>query len=192
MKNRIHTLALGTTIMGVLAISVVGCGKASDGIGAPPPAISVGTEIDDSVITSSVKAALLADPDIKAFDFKVETRKGDVLLSGFVDSQAQLDRATVAAHGVTGVKNVQNNVTLKGAPATVGNKLDDSVITTQVKAALLGDEAVRSFDISVVTRKDEVQLSGYVNNQAQMDRAIQVTRGVEGVRKVSNHMVIKQ
>lgn len=192
MKNRICTLALGTTLLGVLAISVVGCGKMPDGAGAPPPAISVGTEIDDSVITSSVKAALIGDPDIKAFDFKVETRKGDVLLSGFVDSQAQLDRATVAARSVTGVKNVQNNVTLKGAPATVGNKLDDSVTTTRVKTALLGDEAVKSSDISVVTLKNEVQLSGFVNNQSQMDRAIQITRGVEGVRKVTNEMEIKK
>ncbi len=192
MKNRIHTLALGTTLVGVLAISLVGCGKTSDSAGAPPPATSVGTDIDDSVITSSVKAALIADPDIKAFDFKVETRKGEVLLSGFVDSQAQLDRATVAARTVTGVKNVQNNVTLKGAPTTAGNKLDDSVITTRVKAALLGDESVKSSDISVVTQKEEVQLSGFVNNQVQMDRAIQIAREVEGVRKVTNEMVIKK
>lgn len=191
MKNPIHTFALGTLLVGIVAVSIVGCGKASDGLGASPPATSVGTELDDSVITSSVKAALIGDPDIKSFDFKVETRKGDVLLSGFVDNQAQLDRATTAARGVAGVKSVQSNVTLKGAPTTVGNKLDDSVVTTRVKAALLGEESVRSSDISVVTQKGEVQLSGFVNNQIQMDRAMEIAGAIEGVRKVTNKMVIK-
>lgn len=191
MKNRIHILALGTTLVGVLAISIVGCGKTADGIGAPPPAISAGTELDDSVITSSVKATLIGDPGVKSFDFKVETRKGEVLLSGFVDNQAQLDRAIAAASGVAGVKSVKSNVALKDSPATAGNKLDDSVMTTRVKAALLGDESIKSSDISVVTRKDEVQLSGFVNNQMQMERAIQVAGGIQGVRKVTNKMVIK-
>jgi hyperosmotically inducible periplasmic protein len=192
MKTRIQTLALSTALSGLLAISVVGCGKTSDGVGAPPPATSVGTDIDDSVITSSVKTALIADPDIKSFDFKVETRKGEVMLSGFVDNQAQLDRATAAASAVSGVKGVQNNVTLKGTPATAGNTLDDSVITGRVKAALLGDKSVKSFDISVATQKDAVQLSGFVNNQGQMDRAVEIARGVDGVRKVINEMSIKK
>jgi hyperosmotically inducible protein len=191
MKKNICTATLGITLAGVVAMSVVGCGKTSDGIGAAPPAVSVGTELDDSVITSSVKAALIADPHIKSFDFKVETRKGEVLLSGFVDNQEQLDQATAAVRGVAGVKGIQNNVALKGAPTTVGGKLDDSVITTQVKAALLGDAAVKSSDISVATQKDEVQLSGFVNNQMQMDRAIEIARAIEGVRKVTNKMVIK-
>lgn len=192
MKNRIPTLVLTTTFVGVVAISIVGCGKTSDGIGAPPPTLSVGTELDDGVITSTVKAALIADPDIKGFDFKVETRKGEVLLSGFVDSQAQTDRAAAVTRAIAGVKGVQNNVTLKGTSGTAGNALDDSVITTRVKAALLGDEAVKSSDVSVVTQKNEVQLSGFVNNQAQMDRAIQIASGVDGVRKVTNEMVIKK
>lgn len=191
MKNCIQKFTLGVTLVGVVAISVVGCGKASDGIGASPPTTSMGTELDDSVITSKVKTALIADPYIKSFDFKVETRKGEVLLSGFVDNQAQLNRATTAASGVEGVKNVQNNVALKGSPTTAGNKLDASVITTQVRAALLADESVKSSDISVVTQKDEVQLSGFVNNQIQMDRAIEIARAIEGVRKVTNKMVIK-
>lgn len=193
MKTRIHTLAMRTALVGALAISVVGCGQKSDGIGAAPPTTTVGTEVDDSVITSSVKTALIADPDIKSFDFKVETRKGEVLLSGFVDNQAQLSRAEAATRAVSGVKSVQNNVTLKGSvPATVGNKIDDSVMTTRVRAALMSDEFIKSSDISVVTRKGEVQLSGFVNNQAQQDRAIDMTRSVEGVSNVINEMVIKK
>ena len=192
MKPRIENFVLTTALAGILAISVVGCGKAVDSVGMPLASTTVGTDIDDSVVTSSVKSVLLADSSIKSFDFKVETRKGEVLLSGFVDNQAQLDRAMAATRAVPGVKAIQNNVILKGMATTVGNKVDDGIITSKVKAALLGDAKVKSFDIAVVTRKDEVLLSGFVDNQAQMDRAMEVAGGIQGVRLVSNQMSIKK
>jgi hyperosmotically inducible periplasmic protein len=196
LKNRINTVVLGTTLASVLALLAVGCSKTTDGMQTPTAgtttSTTIGTDIDDSVITSGVKTALMGDPDIKSFDFKVETRKGEVLLSGFVDSQMQLDRAKAVTFGVSGVKSIQNNVTLKGAPTTVGNTVDDSIITGKVKTALLADAQVKSLDISVVTRKDEVQLSGYVDNQAQITRAMDVARGVEGVRRVNNEMSVKK
>ena len=196
MKNRLETLALNTTLATVLAVSIVACGKPVDSMGVPTAAASaattVGTVIDDSVVTSSVKAVLLADPDVKSFDLKVETRKGEVMLSGFVDNQAQIDRAVAATRAVSGVKNVQNNVILKGEPTTVGNKVDDGITTGKVKAALLADPNVKSFDIAVVTRKDEVLLSGFVDNKVQMERAIEIARAVPGVRQVNNEMAIKK
>jgi hyperosmotically inducible protein len=158
----------------------------------PPPSTTVGTEIDDTVVTTRVKSALLADPDVKAFDFKVETRKGEVQLSGFVENQTQIDRAITITRGVTGVKTVDNKVTLKGVATTAGEQVDDGVITAKVKAALLADASIKSLDIAVVTRKGEVQLSGFVNNQSQIDRAIEVARGTENVRNVGNEMSIKK
>ena len=192
MKLRPGLLVLNTTLAGLLAIFVAGCNKAPETTGAPPATTTVGTEIDDSVITTSVKSALLADPDIKSIDFKVETRKGEVQLSGFAESQAQIDRATAVAKGVAGVKNVMNNVAVKGSPTTVGNTIDDSVVTTRVKSALLAESSIKSRDIAIVTRKGEVQLSGFVDDQKQIDRAIEITRGVEGVSSVSNEMSIKK
>lgn len=192
MKPRPGLLVLNTTLAGLLAFSVAACNKAPETTGAPPATTTVGTEIDDSVITTSVKSALLADPDIKSIDFKVETRKGEVQLSGFADSQTQIDRATAVAKGVAGVKNVINNVAVKGSPTTVGNTIDDSVVTTRVKSALLADSSIKSRDIAIVTRKGEVQLSGFVDDQKQIDRAIEITRGVEGVSSVSNEMSIKK
>jgi len=152
----------------------------------------VGTEIDDSVVTARVKSALLADPDVKSYGFKVDTRKGEVQLSGFVDNQAQIDRAIVVARAVQGVKNVDNKVSLKGADTTVGNKVDDGIVTASVKAALLADASVKSLDIAVVTRKGEVQLSGFVDNPGQVDHAIEVAHGIAGVRSVSNQMSVKK
>lgn len=193
MENRLGIWLLGAVIAGLLALG--GCGKAPEpAVASAPsaPTTTVGTEIDDSVVTTAVKSAFLADADVKSFDLKVETRKGEVQLSGFVDSQAQVDRAIVVARAVSGVKSIDNKLELKGAATTVGNKIDDSVVTTRVKSALLTDAAVKSFDIAVQTRKGEVQLSGFVDNQGQIDRAIEVARGAEGVSAVSNNMSIKK
>src|SRR6185503_5357063 len=94
---------------------------------------TVGTEIDDTVVTTKVKSALLGDADIKSFDLKVETRKGAVQLSGFVDNQAQIDRAIATTQAVEGVKSIENGITLKDGKATVGNTVDDGIITAKVK-----------------------------------------------------------
>ena len=188
MNIRFYPLVLG------MALLVTGCNRQE----AVPPNTSaaqpttVGMEIDDTVVTTKVKSALLGDQDIKGFDIKVETRKGIVLLSGFVDNQARADRAISVARAVEGVKGVENNMTIKDGKVTVGNKVDDSIVTTRVKSALLSDPGVKSVDIAVVTRKGEVQLSGFVDNQAQIDRAIDVTRAVEGVQGVVNEMSIKK
>lgn len=193
----IQNKLLVLTISFVGALSLVSCGK-SEQKGAKPEGpkpeakTSVGTDIDDSTITTKVKSALLADADVKSSDIKVETRKGEVQLSGFVDSQNQMDRAVTIAKGVAGVKNVDNKMSLKTTSTTMGDKIDDGVITTKVKAALLGDSTVKSSDIGVVTRDGEVQLSGFVDNQSQIDRATEVAKGVEGVKKVINEMSVKK
>ena len=158
----------------------------------PPAGTTVGTEIDDSVVTARVRSALLADPDIKSFEIKVETRKGQVQLSGFVDTQARIDNAIALTRKVEGVKGVENGMRLKDGKATVGNTVDDSIVTAKVKAALLADPAIKSFDIAIVTRKGEVQLSGYVDNQTQINRAIDIARAVEGVQSINNEMSIKK
>jgi hyperosmotically inducible protein len=192
MNNPLGLRILTTTIAGVMTISIAACSKPVDATGAPAPSITVGTEIDDSVVTTRVKSALIGDADIKSFDIKVETRKGEVMLSGFVDNQTQSDRAMTLTRSVEGVKTIDNKVILKAGTTTVGNKLDDSVVTTKVKTALIADTSIKSLDIMVVTRKGEVQLSGFVNNQGQIDRAVEVAKGVEGVTKVGNDMSIKK
>ena len=192
MKASFGLLVLSTTLAGVMTVLVAGCNQPQEPAGTPPPRTSVGTEIDDSVVTARVKSALVADQDIKGLAFKVETRKGEVQLSGFVDNQTQIDRAIAVTHGVVGVKSIDNKVSVKGAGTTVGTKLDDGIVTAKVKGALLADVYVKSLDIAVVTRKGEVQLSGFVDSQSQIDGAIEVARGVEGVRTVSNEMSIKK
>jgi hyperosmotically inducible protein len=192
MSTRLGLFVLSATLAGVAAMVIAGCDKPQEATGTPAPVTTVGTDIDDGVVTARVKSALLADPDVKSYGFKVDTHKGAVQLSGFVDNQTQIEHAIAVAGGVAGVKSVENKVSLKGAATTVGNKVDDGIVTTRVKAALMADADVKSFDIAVVTRKGEVQLSGFVDNQGQADRAIEVAHGIEGVRSVGNEMSIKK
>jgi hyperosmotically inducible periplasmic protein len=142
-----------------------------------------------------VKSALIADTATSGTDVKVETHQGEVQLSGFVDSQAQADRAVLIARGIDGVKKVKNDMSVKpggAGTASIGSKIDDTVVTTKVKSALLADPDVRSLDISVVTKDGEVQLSGFVESQTQLAKAADVARSVEGVQKVNNQLALKK
>ena len=74
---------------------------------------STGQYIDDTAITTKVKAAIFNDPSLKSTEINVETFKGAVQLSGFVNSQADIQRAVAVAGGVSGVTSVKNDMRLK-------------------------------------------------------------------------------
>jgi osmotically-inducible protein OsmY len=74
---------------------------------------------------------------------------------------------------------------------TAGEYLDDSVVTTKVKAALLNEPALKSFQISVKTYQDTVQLSGFVDSAEARQLAGRVATGVHGVANVKNDLIVK-
>ena len=193
MKTQSSRLLLGTALAAIATTLLIGCNKAPESapatLGTP---VTVGTQVDDTVITSSVKSALLADPDIRSLDLQVETRDGTVQLSGFVDSQSQIDQALAITRSVAGVTAVENGVTVKGTSTTLGTKIDDATVTGRVKAALLADPDIKSFDISVVTYNGEVQLTGFVDSQSQIDQASEIARATEGASSVKSELRVKQ
>ncbi|WP_175626374.1 MULTISPECIES: BON domain-containing protein [Oxalobacteraceae] len=104
-----------------------------------------------------------------------------------------------AAAGVTPPTPVPETApAAPGAPAdanagkSAGQIVDDTVITTKVKSALLADSDVKGLDVVVETSKGIVSLSGAVNNQTQIDRAAKITGEVEGVNSVLNNLTIKK
>lgn len=72
-----------------------------------------------------------------------------------------------------------------------GEYIEDSVITTKVKAAILGESTLKVAEINVQTFKGVVQLSGFVHSPADIEKALQVARGVSGVKSVKNDMRVK-
>ncbi len=176
----------------LLALSM-GCSpQPTDTPAQPVASATMGSELDDTVVTTSVKAALLAEESIKSMDIKIETNKGVVQLSGFVNDNKQIDRAVAVAQAVAGVKSVQSRMVLKDGASTVGSNLDDTVITSRVKAALLADKDTKSTDIGVETRKGEVMLSGFVATNSQIALAQKLAAKQEGVKAVRNELSVKK
>jgi osmotically-inducible protein OsmY len=103
MKN----LKIVSTLIAALTLTaVVGCA-------ATPAHESTGQYVDDAVITTSVKAAILKEPSLKVAEINVETFKGAVQLSGFVRSEDNIATAVNVARGINGVKSVKNDMHLK-------------------------------------------------------------------------------
>jgi hyperosmotically inducible protein len=153
---------------------------------------SAGEQVDDSVTTGRVKAALIADPVTKAHQIDVETFKGTVQLNGFVDTAASKERASEVAKSTRGVTSVRNNLTVKAGDRAGEQVVDDGAITSKVKMALAGDSRTKAHQVNVETHEGNVQLSGFVNNAEAKSTAGELARAVEHVRSVDNQIDVKK
>jgi osmotically-inducible protein OsmY len=97
-------------LAGLLAMALAGCGKSPPGP-AQVPQTTVNTS--DADVTTNVQTALLGDDQLKGLNIAVVTLKGDVRLTGVVDSQAQIDRALVVARAADGMHTIHDELTLK-------------------------------------------------------------------------------
>ena len=153
---------------------------------------SAGEVIDDSVLTSKVKVALIDDPTTKAGQINVETYRGVVQLGGFVDNAQQKSQATTVARSVTGVKEVRNDLRVSTPQATVGQAIDDGSVTASVKAKLVEDSTTKAHEINVGTQKGVVQLTGFVDSTTMKARAGELARSVDGHKELRNDPEIRQ
>ena len=151
---------------------------------------TAGDVVDDNTINASVKAELAAAENLEDSQIVVETYQGIVLLAGFLPSQAQKDKAGTIAKGVSNVKKVHNAVAIQ-PENSMGSKLDDTVTTSKVKAALMDDKDVKSGQINVETKNGVVSLGGFVTSDKYKARAIEVAKGVKGVKSVVDAMYVK-
>ncbi len=97
---------VSTLIAALMLTTVVGCASTQT-------QESTGQYVDDTVITTNVKAAILDEPTLKSAEINVETFKGVVQLSGFVRSEANIETAIRVTRRVKGVKSVKNDMRLK-------------------------------------------------------------------------------
>lgn len=207
-----------------LGVGLSGCDRQPPQADAPrttPPASTAGAPAgtaEDSALAAKVRSALQADASVGSQSIVVEASRGDILLSGFVRDQDEIDKAIRVAESVEGVQKVTNRINVNATAGTPGYPpgassgggqdagasgvsgagtsssfgAGDSIITTKVKSALLADPGVSGSDIVVETRDGEVLLTGFVRNPAELDKAVQVAKGVEGVKKVTNKMTVKK
>ena len=97
---------LSTLFLAVMLVTAVGCASTAKQEGT-------GEYVDDSVITTKVKAAILNEPTLKVAEINVETFKGAVQLSGFVSSPTAMNKAVEVTRHVAGVKSVKNDMRIK-------------------------------------------------------------------------------
>ncbi|AAM87293.1 molecular chaperone OsmY [Yersinia pestis] len=148
--------------------------------------------MSDSAVTAKVKSALLEEKSLKSTDISVETSNGVVTLSGFLNSQAEIETAVEIAGNVEGVKSVSDKLHVKDQKSqSVSEYAGDAATTSSVKAKLLADDIVPSRKIKVETTDGVVQLSGDVENKAQSERAESIAKAVNGVKSVKNDLNIK-
>ena len=106
-RNSRAILVIGLVLaVGLMPMMWMGC--ASTATRETP-----GEYLDDSTLTAKVKAAFVHDPVVKAFDVSVQTYKGAVQLSGFVNTVSEKNQAETVARGVRGVKSVTNSLIVK-------------------------------------------------------------------------------
>ncbi|MBK8570604.1 MAG: BON domain-containing protein [Nitrosomonadales bacterium] len=103
MKQLKH---LFITFTAIVCMSTLGCASTTK-------SEATGEYLDDSVITTKVKAAVFKEPTLKSTEINVETYKGNVQLSGFVSSQSEINRAEEVARDVKGVKSIINDMRVK-------------------------------------------------------------------------------
>lgn len=111
MKSYAKLFILSATVVGMTTI--VGCNKPQEVTDTTKPSTSVKTEISDSDVTMKVKTALHSDEMVKSFDIAVVTTKGDVRLTGTVDSQDQLDYIDKLVRSIEGVHSLHDELTIK-------------------------------------------------------------------------------
>ena len=97
---------LSSIFLALMLVTAVGCASTSKQEGT-------GEYVDDSVITTKVKAAILNEPTLKVAEINVETFKGSVQLSGFVSSPAAINKAVEITRHVAGVRSVKNDIRIK-------------------------------------------------------------------------------
>lgn len=99
----------------------------------------------------------------------------------------RITRAAAMVAMLTALSACAGGPTSKSA----GEHVDDAVITTKVKGLFVEDKAVSALNIQVETFKGQVQLSGFANNQQEINRAVEIARQVKGVQEVKNDIRLK-
>jgi hyperosmotically inducible periplasmic protein len=161
--------------------------------------LGAGCSQPDPVITGKVKASLAVDTTVHAGQIEVSTKDGVVTLTGNIDSDAEKNRAMEIARSTSGVRSVVDMLAVRtsaesgNAPdpsRTIGEHVDDAVITAAVKTRLLDDPQVKGLQIDVDTRAGVVFLTGSVRSQAESDRAVEIARATDHVKDVKANIDI--
>jgi hyperosmotically inducible periplasmic protein len=194
MNNAIHPAFIKRSLVAygvaaALALSVVHVTARADTPTARSD--SAGAAIDDSAITTKIKAKFLADDRVKSSHIKVVTTNGVVTLTGSALTSESKAAAEEVAMQVDGVKSVDNELgphatsgSTHKAMATAEREGSDGWITTKVKSEILSDSVSHGFDVHVDTAHGVVTLTGRLPNRDAVAHVKDLAERVKGVKSV--------
>jgi osmotically-inducible protein OsmY len=147
----------------------------------------------DAWLVAKVKSTLLFHRSVSA-KTEVDVKDGIVTLKGPASSPAQRELTTEYVRDIDGVKDVVNEMTVAGVAEenrSVGDKIDDSSLTAQVKMTLLYHRSTSALNTKVTTKDGVVTLQGKARNTAELDLATKLANDVNGVKAVENRMIVE-
>jgi hyperosmotically inducible protein len=147
---------------------------------------TAGESVDDSATQAAVKTKLLGDDFFGGMGINIETYKGVVQLGGWIDDAEAGAKAAELAAGVDGVKSVDNQLHVKQGKASMGQTVDDTVITTRTKAAHAESALCSPLSVNVDTYNGVVLLTGFADSDEAKKACGDATAAVANVESVIN------
>ena len=150
-------------------------------------------EHSDAWIAFKIRSRLLVKANVSATSTKVAVQDGVVTLTGTADNLAQKELTGVYAKEIDWVKSVTNDIVVNEKPvadSTMGEKIDDASITSQVKYALLSHRATSAIKTKVTTTDGVVTISGQASSDAERSLVTKLAQDVKGAQSVSNNMTV--
>ena len=151
---------------------------------------SVGTFIDDSIISAKLKNLYFNNNEKIFFNVDVEVNEGRVLLTGTVDSSDIRIEATQLAWGINDVVTVINEIQISNTDSIL-DYADDLVITTKINAKLLLNKEINNLNYNVDTVNKIVYLIGIAQDKKELDKVVEIVNKIYGVEEVINYVRLK-
>lgn len=151
-------------------------------------------EHSDAWMAFKIRSRLLVKANVSATTTTIAVKDGNVTLGGTADNLAQKELTEVYARDIDWVKSVKNEIVVNNAPAvgqTIGEKIDDASITTQVKYALLSHKSTSAVKTKVTTSDGVIVITGEAASAAEKSLVTKLAQDVRGAQSVSNNMSVK-
>ena len=151
-------------------------------------------EHSDGWMALKIRSRLLVKANVSAATTTVAVKDGVVTLGGTADNVAQKELTEVYAAEIDHVKSVKSDIVVKDSPAkgeTIGEKIDDASITTQVKYALLSHKGTSALKTKVTTSDGVILVTGEAGSNAEKSLVTKLAQDIRGVKSVSNNMTVK-
>lgn len=154
--------------------------------------LALGNPVEDTAITSAVKAALVLEKDIPAQSIEVTTNNGVVSLKGALDTKLQADKAVEVVSGVSNVVDVTSDLNVKGSSESI---TADSIVTAKIKgriaSLLVNNKISAGYDLHVETTDGVPHIHGTVTKKEDIETVAAEAKKVKGVKSVNTNIEVK-